>query len=175
MIDGDVAQRRIVEARKGDRWLVEIGWGVAERDWIVWVGGVAADIANNAKISLALPKKVLSDEFWYVFVEINAIHKDIGFTDLLKWASLRCFCHIELDQVGFRNPNLATELQGASSTTAQSPYHDDFRQLITILLDYSGQIFLHFSVQIALVGIRFLPGEQFLACVFQLPRPIHQC
>lgn len=98
MVYADDAQREVVGFRgkfDGNGWLVKRGVDVVNWDWVVWVGGVARNVAHNAQFAVWRSERGLVDEGWNLGREVDAVDKDIGLDDLLVWARLSIgLCHI---------------------------------------------------------------------------------
>lgn len=83
MVNGDDGQPWSVTLH-GDlyRGLVKCGVDVVDGDRVVWVGCVAAHIADYAQLAVGRLKALLADKGWDGFGEVDAVDEDVGLDDL---------------------------------------------------------------------------------------------
>ncbi len=80
MVDGNIGQRRVGEALNSNGWLVKVRCLVAKGDRIVWICGIAANIADHGEFAAAgvFCQEILGHELRNRLVEVDAIDENLS-------------------------------------------------------------------------------------------------
>lgn len=115
----------------GDGGVGESGPGVVDAHRVVRGGGIAGDVADDAEVpsrlTAGLAELVLGDEGRDGRVtQIDAIHEDVGFDDLVKGSPARRFGQVPFCDVAVRDAGAFEEGDGTGAAAAEGADYEDF-------------------------------------------------
>jgi hypothetical protein len=177
VVDGDNRQRRPVTLDIDlDSGLVECGVDAVDGNGVVRVGGVAADVADDAELAAGALEARAVDKRRDGLGQVDAVDEDVRLDDL----RVRPVALLGLGQVPLLDlaaPDLLQQVDGARAAAAQRAEHQA-RGLATSHLLAGGDVLLQLGDQVALgvvvaaaLGVGFVAGEGLAVGVGELPGP----
>lgn len=120
MIDGDNTQSWLTLDLYWYSWLIEGSRNGVDWNWVVWVGGVGRNVANDAELTVLGGQALQVDEVRDLGGKVYAVDEDIALNNLREWSSLGSLSHIPLENVLSWNASAKTEVHSTASTSSQS-------------------------------------------------------
>lgn len=120
MVDRDDGKWWSASHWNWDCWLVEGGVDAVDWDWVVGVGGIAADINDNGQVALLGLERIGVDKWWNLGGQVDAVDENVGLDNLLEWATLCGLGHIPLDDILVADSGLDAHINGTASTASKS-------------------------------------------------------
>lgn len=169
VINADDAQLWLLLDLDWDRWLVECGGDGVNWNWVVWVGGISADIADDRQRAAWGFQALVVNEVWNLGGQVDAVDEDIAVDDLLEWSTLGSLGHIPLDDVLLWDTGAPAEIHSAGSASSEGSNDEDARCAADLLCAFCDGL-LDVGDQGGLVGVG-ADAREWLA-VSQLPGPV---
>jgi len=169
MINADDAQFWLLLDLDWDRWLVECGGDGVNWNWVVWVCGISADIADDRQLAVWGIQALGINEVWNFGGQVDAVDEDIAVDDLLEWPTLGGLGHIPLDDVLIWDTGTLAEIHSAGSASSESSNNEDAGCAAGLLCAFCDGL-LDVGDQGGLVGVG-ADAREWLA-VSQLPGPV---
>jgi hypothetical protein len=159
-----------------DGGLVEGGVDVVDGDGVVGIGGVAADVADDAELAGGRLQALAVDKGWDGLGEVDAVDEDVRLDDVGVGAlALLGLCEVPLLDVGAAD--LLEQVDGAGAAAAEGA-EDQAGGLAAGDLFTGGDVLLELGDQVALgvvvaaaVGEGVDAGEGLAVGVGELPGP----
>jgi hypothetical protein len=156
--------------------LVEGGVDVVDRNGVVWVRCVAADIADDTEPAVGRLEALLVDEWWDGFGEVDTVDEDVWLDDLRVWAvALLGLGQIPL--LDFRAADLLEQVNSTGAASSESTKYQtaglvtgDLLTGCNILFELGNQLTLVVVVS-ASVGEGLDTRERLTLGVGELPCP----
>lgn len=125
MINADHRQLGLLLNLNRDRRLIECRSDSVDRDGVVGVGGIGADIADNRQLAVRCIQALVIHKAGDLRVQVNAVNKDIALDNLLERPSLGRLSHIPLHDIILRDARTPAQLHGTRSAPSQRSNNQD--------------------------------------------------
>lgn len=125
VINADHRQLGLLLNLNRHRRLVERRSDSVNRDRVVGVGGVSADIADNRQLAVSRIQALVIHKAGDLRVQVNAVNKDIALDNLLERPTLSRLSHIPLHDIILRDARTPAQLHGTRSTPSQRSNNQD--------------------------------------------------